>query len=221
MMDLPMDTVIAVNDKDLTEALIAEHPGRDFRHWPFGDKMAHWLEYQSKANFDLWSDKYRPSVSRLGLRAFMLPVVILAAAFVAKLGFDTYRYLSLHAEIRSLHAESQEVLKSVFPDFDGVQPGQERALMEQAISRMGGADKSKSMQGMLADAATVLRRQNVTLSNMVYRNSELVITCQLNDFSQVDQLTNQLNARPRLRATLQSSAADGGDIIASYALVQP
>jgi hypothetical protein len=53
---------------------------------------------------------------------------------------------------------------------------------------------------------------------MVYRDSELIITCQLNDFSQVDLLTIQLNARPKITAKLQSSAADDGEIMATYSL---
>jgi len=220
LMDVPINSTIAVNDKELTTELIAEHPDRDFRHWQFGHKMAHWLEYQSNPNFDLWSDKYRPSVSRLDWKSFALPAIVLAFAVIGKMGFDTYRYLALHAEIASIQSEKQAVLKSAFPELEFVEPGQERIVMEQAISRMGGADRSKSAQAMLAEIANVLRRQNVTLSDMVYRNSELVITCQLNDFSQVDQLTNQLNARPSLEATLQSSAADDGDIIASYSLRQ-
>lgn len=220
MMDVPVNSTIAVNEQSLTEELIAEHPDRDFRHWPFGNKLAHWLEYPLDLNIDLWSDRFRPSVSRLSLKTFALPALLLALAVIGKMGFDTYRYLALHAEITSIQEESQAVLKSAFAELEFVELGQERVVMEQAISRMGGADRSKSVQAMLAEVSSVLRRQKVTLSNIVFRESELTITCKLNDFSQVDLLTNQLNARPSLQAVLQSSAADDGDIIASYSLRQ-
>lgn len=220
IMDLPVSSTVAVNDKELTETLIASHPDRDFRHWPFGHKMAHWLEYPPQLAMDLWADRFRPNVRRFSLRAFMLPLGLAAFAVVGKFGFDAYRYLSLHSEIRAIQAESQEIFASTFPDFGVVPLGQERTMMEQAMSRMGGADQSRSLQLMLAEVASVLRRQNVTIANLVYRDSELLITCQLSDFSQVDRLTKELNARPRLTATLQSSAADDGEIIANYALTQ-
>jgi general secretion pathway protein L len=220
MMSIPIASTIAVNDKDLTETLIADHPDRDFRHWPFGNKMAHWLEYQTDLNMDLWSDRYRPNVRRFGLRAFSLPMAIIAMAIISKFAFDTYRYIALHGEIRAIQQESQAIFKDTFPELGEVALGQERTLAEQAISRMGGADKSHSLQLMLAETAAVLRRQNVTILNLVYRDTELVITCLLSDFSQVDSLTKQLNARRSISAVLQSSAADEGQIIASYALRQ-
>lgn len=220
IMDLPIASTIAVNDKDLTEALIADNPDRDFRHWPFGHKMAHWLEYSPDLNVDLWADKFRPNVRRFGLRAYLLPVALAGLALFGKFAFDTYRYVSMHAEIKVIQEEAQAIFTDTFPDFGAVPLGQERILMEQLISRMGGADQTRSVQLMLAETASVLRKQNVTISNLVYRDSELIISCQLSDFSQVDRLTKQLNARPRLTATLQSSAADDGEIIASYALRQ-
>jgi len=218
MMDMPLASTIAVNDKQLTEELIEEHPDRDFRHWPFGNKMAHWLEHFQQANYDLWADKFRPSVTKFNWRTFVLPLCLIGVAIVAKFGFDTYRYLSLHAEIRSISAEMKEIVSTTFPKIEYVEPERERFMMEQAIARMGGADQTRSAQSMLAETAGVLRRERVTIANMVYRDFTLEITCQLNDFSQVDKLTRQLNARPRISATLQSSAADDGEIIASYTI---
>lgn len=220
LMSVPIASTIAINDKELTEKLIADNPDRDFRHWPFGTKMAHWLEYPPRLNMNLWADKYRPNVRRFGMQAFMWPIALLALAVFGKFAFDTYRYFSLHSEIVKIQDEAQSIFGETFPEFGAVTRGQERTFMEQSISRMSGADQSRSLQLMLAEAAAVLRRQNVTISELVYRDTELLITCQLSDFSQVDRLTKELNARPRLTASLQSSAADDGEIIASYTLRQ-
>jgi type II secretory pathway component PulL len=151
-------------------------------------------------------------------RALTVPAALVVAAIIVSGLYDTYRYFALHSEIASIDREQQKIIKDVFPELGYVEPNQERFMMEQALSRMNGAPQSASAQSMLAETATVLRRQNVTLANIVYRDSELIITCQLSDFSQVDLLTNQLNARPRINARLQSSAADDGEIIASYRL---
>ena len=90
--------------------------------------------------------------------------------------------------------------------------------MEQAIARMGGPENKSSVHSALAEVAAVMARQKTTLSNIVYRNNELVITCLLSDFSQVDTLTKQLNQRRTLSATLQSSSSEDGKVIASYSI---
>lgn len=220
LMDVPMTSTIAVNDEALTEHMIGDHPDRDFRHWPFGNKMAHWLEYLPSISIDLWADKYRPKVKKTGKRPFLLPVAVALCAIVLKMGYDSYRYFALHSEIASIQEQSQTLLKESFPMFDNVPLGQERTMMEQAIARMGGPDQSKSVHSSLAEIASVLSRQNITLSNIVYRNEELVVTCLVNDFSQVDMLAKQFNQRPKLEAALQSSSSDDGQIVASYSIRQ-
>jgi len=220
LMDVPMTSTIAVNDEALTEQMIQGHPDRDFRHWPFGNKMAHWLEYLPSSSIDLWADKYRPRVTKQGKHPFMLPIAMALCAIVIKMGYDSYRYFALHSEIKAVSEQSQSLLTEHFPMFDDVPQGQERQMMEQAIARMGGPDKSKSVHSSLAEVAAVLSRQNITLSNIVFRNDELVITCLVNDFSQVDMLAKQFNQRPKLEAALQSSSSDDGQIVASYTIRQ-
>jgi len=218
LMDVPMNSTIAVNDQALTEQLIEQYPDRDFRHWAFGNKLAHWLEQPHSVSFDLYSEEYRPSVRHLSWRSFAIPAALVVAAIVISGLYDTYRYFALHAEIRQIDAEQQEIVRASFPELDYVEPSKERYMMEQSISRMGGKPQTGSAQSMLAETAAVLRRHNISLSNVIYRDSKLVITCKLTDFSQVDQLTSQLNARPRISARLESSAADEGTIVASYIL---
>lgn len=220
IMQLPMSATIAVNNESLTERLIDEHPERDFRHWPFGTKMAHWLEYVQTPAIDLWSDKFRPKVRRFSLRAFVLPLGLIGLVVFGKFAFDAYRYLALHAEIRAIQTESQAIFKQTLPELGEVALGQERIIMEQAIARLSGADQSRGLPKILAEVANVLRAQNVTIVDFVYRENELQINCKLNDFSQVDQIARQLNARPGISASLQSSASEDGEIIASYLLTQ-
>ena len=40
LKEIPMDSVIAVNEEAWTKTLIEEYSDRDIRHWPFGDKLA-------------------------------------------------------------------------------------------------------------------------------------------------------------------------------------
>jgi len=220
LMDIATSDVIAVNDELLAEKLIAAHPDRDFRFWAFGSKLAHWLEYEQALSIDLWSDAFRPRVSRRSKAIYAVPLALILLSIVVKFGYDSYRYFSLHAEISAVQQESQQILKNRFPVFNNVAPGTEREMMERAVARIGGPDKSKSLHNVLARTSAILAQQRVSLSDIAYRNQELVITCFLNDFSQVDLLTKRFNQRPDLSAQLQSSASEDGRIIASYSIKQ-
>jgi len=218
LMEIPVNDTIAVNDEKLTKKLIKAHPDRDFRHWPFGSKLSHFLEYAPQPSMDLWGDAYKPKFSRKGDKTFMFPLVLIGVAIVFKLLFESYRYVSLNSEISSIRAETRDILVQNFPELGSTAVGAERELMQKAISKMGGPDRSKSMHSALAEAAKILGSRNISLLNIVYRNNELVLTCMLNDFSQVDMLTKQFNSSPSLTASLQSSASDEGSVIANYSL---
>ena len=220
LMDLPLDSVVAVNDENLTEQLISDHPDRDFRHWPFGSKMAHWLEYPFDSKINLWGDVFVPSVSRFSKRALLMPLAFLGLAVFVKFAYDSYRYFSLHAEIKAIQGESQAILKKHFPNVGETEVRRERIVMEKAIQRLGGVSQDHGFHFMLSDVAKTLNKEKVSLSDFTFRNDELVITCLLNDFSQVDKVAKQLNAKAKLTAELQSSESDEGKVIASYRLTQ-
>jgi len=218
LMNTDTSDIIAVNDEPLTEKLIAEHPERDFRFWAFGGKLSHWLEYPQSSNIELWTDTYRPRVNRRGNKIYLIPLLLIVLSITLKLAYDSYRYFAMHAEIAAIETEAQGILKQRFPVFKTVAGGTERELMEKGIARMGGPDRSKSVHNTLAQASAILSRQGVTLSDIIYRDEELILTCLLNDFSQVDLLSKQLNRRPGLAASLQSSASEDGKIVASYSI---
>jgi len=218
LMDVPITATIAVNDQTLAEQLIENNPDRDIRHWPFGDKMAHWLEYLGNPKIDLWSDTFRPSVRTFKWQSFLLPLGIACFAIFLKFSFDTYRYFALHSEIKSIKAEMSEIVTSTFPDLDVVPAGPQLAMMKQAMSRKNSAADIENFQTMLAEVSAVLKRQGATVVNLVYRDGRLEVTLELKNFAQVDQLTTQLNARPSIDADLISSSADDGEVFASFAI---
>jgi len=126
VMDVPMDSTIAVNDKDLTEVLIAENPNRDFRHWECGNKVVHWLEYSNKTDIDLWGEKYRPSINRNGGNPYFLALLILFMVVVGKIGFDGYQYIALKSEIAAIKTETNIAFESALPGFGEASIGDDR-----------------------------------------------------------------------------------------------
>ena len=218
LMDVPITATIAVNDQTLAEQLIENNPDRDIRHWPFGDKMAHWLEYLGNPKIDLWTDKFRPSVRTFNWQSFVLPAAVVCFAIFLKFSFDTYRYFALHSEIKAIQTEMNEVVRSTFPELDDVPAGLELSFMKKAIARQNTTGQVKNFQTMLAEVSAVLKRQGATVANLTYRDNRLELTLELRNFAQVDQLNNQLNARPLIKANLVSSSADDGEVFASFAI---
>ena len=182
--------------------------------------MAHWLEYPFDSKINLWGDVFVPSVSRFSKRALLMPLAFLGLAVFVKFAYDSYRYFSLHAEIKAIKGESQAILKKHFPNVGETEVRRERIVMEKAIQRLGGVSQDRGFHFMLSDVAKTLNTEKVSLSDFTYRNNELVITCLLNDFSQVDKVAKQLNSKAKLTAELQSSESDEGKVIASYRLTQ-
>ena len=216
VMDVPVDLTVSVNDKELTEQLIAEYPNRDFRHWDCGNKVVHWLEYTEKLTIDLWGDHYRPSVRRSGSNPYLLSVLLFAMILIGKVGFDVYQTVALKSEISAIKEQTQAEFKKALPDFGDIASGQEKTIMEQVLSRTSSVKTNVNLQQMLAVVARVVRGQNVTFTEFSFQNDELLLTCALTDFSQVDQLTKKVNADANLSASLQSSETDDRKVVATY-----
>lgn len=219
LIDLPIKETVAVTDRDFAEKLIADYPDRDFRLWEAGNKIAHWLEYpEADPTLDILTDKYRPSVRRFEWSGFYVPIGIATAAVFVFLLFDVYRYFALHHEIREVLDEQAMVLQKSFPEITDVPDNQARALMERALTNRVGKPQQHNATSLIAATAQVLHREKVSLSEVVFRDGQLTITCVLSDLSQVDKITRQLNSRPQVSALLESSANEDGQILASYTL---
>lgn len=220
LMDLPMSSTIAINDEPLTETLIQRHPDRDFRFWGFGHRLAHWLEYPVAANMDLWGDRFRPRVSRFTAKALLIPAMLAIAALLLPMCYDVYRYVSLKSEITALDTKSLEVLRDSFPDVQGITGGEARTFMERAIQGEQLRLNERGFTQMFTEVARILKRQNVSLSEVSYRDKTLTITCNLSDFSQVDALNSQFNRNHSLIASLEGSSANDGQVNAVYQIKQ-
>jgi general secretion pathway protein L len=219
MSDIDVKSTIAVTDRALTEELIERYPDRDFRLWEIGSRMAHWLEHTAgNPHLDLMGDRFRPNVRKVEWLHYKLPATLILAAVSLVLLFDVYRYFSLHQEIRSTLDQQVAILQDTFPDIENVPEGSARMLMERALRNRVGVAPSHTATSMLAVTARVLQQQGVSLSEVAFRDGKLLITCVLNDLSQVDQITRSLNAKSKITAQLESSANDDGLIFASYVL---
>ena len=218
LKELPMDAVIAANDEDWTKELIEQFPDRDIRHWPFGDKLANWIEYGDVAEFDLWSDRFRP-VSRQALfRQYRWPITLASLAIAILIGAQVFFYFTLHHEIKLITQESQVLAKRLIPELDYVEPGQERTFVERfSVEQQRGVTEFNLPRALIT-ISPILRAERVTLKEIRYRGNELVIECLLISLGQVDSIATRLQSLPNITATLQGTNSDETGLVATFSI---
>lgn len=215
---LPLTEKVAVTDRAFIESLIEEYPGKDFCLWEVGNKLSHWLEQPETHTLDLLDDQFRPTVRKFDWRHFKLPAAMVAAAMLLVVVFDVYRYFSLHNEVRTVLSQQAEALQSAFPEIVDIPDNSARALMERAIENRVGTPEDHNATSLLAATAEIMLAQNVSLTEVGFREGKLSITCLLNDLSQADEITRGLNSLSGVSAQFESSATDDDQIVASYTL---
>lgn len=219
LKELPVDAVIAANSEEWTKSLLADFSNRDIRHWPFGDKMASWVEYGNLPEFDVWSDQYRPSSRKSLLVQYRWPVAFTAAAAAILIGAQLFFYFSLHQEIKLITEESQVLAKRLIPDLDYVEPGQERTFVERYLVEQAHGGLGFSLPHTLAAVAPILRSERITLSEIRFKQNELIIDCLLYNLAQIDSLARRFDGLDAFTAKLQGSKAQDGAIVATFSIV--
>jgi len=66
--------------------------------------------------------------------------------------------------------------------------------------------------------ARIQTKLDIQVSDMRFKSGELVFTCLLKDFSQVDKLTKSFNSNDKIISELASSSSEGGKVSARYRL---
>jgi len=131
--------------------------------------------------------------------------------------FDGYEYMSLWKENRWLDHQMTNVLQESFPKVNNIIKGKERFIMEQQFNAANGAGASNDFNEMLAVIAAASKRSKFVIGDIRFRANSMNLTCTVKDFSQVDQLTKELNSYG-VDARLTSSAAEGSEVSARYTL---
>ncbi len=216
LKETPMASVIAVNDKSVAEQLLAEHSERDIRHWPFGERLSHWLEYAPSLTLNLWSDQFRPR-PRKSLFAAYLPATALAILTIGLITANVaWNYFSLHRELSSITQESQSLAKTIAPEIDYIAPGQERMLVERVLAQRSQAPSQASMPRMLVSVAAVFRNQRSTFKELRYSDEQLTISAFLNNLSQADQIQQRLNNLNGLDARLRGTSTQNNALVGTF-----
>lgn len=218
LKETPINAVIAVNDKTFAEQLISAHTERDIRHWSFGDRMAHWLEYSGLAEIDLWNEQHRPRSRTAKFREYLPAASVAGLALMALASSAVITYYSLHREISSITAESQALVKRLVPELEYVAPGQERMYAERILSqRVQGSDQA-SLPRMLIAVAPTFRAERISLKEIRYAQDQLIVSAYLSNLSQVDAIVNQLRKLAAYDAKLQGTSTEDNSIVATFIL---
>jgi len=215
------DRGIGVNTEELTQSIMDSFPDMDARHWAIGDRMAYWLEQNPDLSSDLLGDEFLPVQRTKGSNDFKWAAVLVGLALVLKLIFDGYEYVTLWNEDRVLSTKMVSVIQEVFPEVTNVIPTKERFMMQQQMDRLeGNSSTLGQFQDIVAAVAwaRIQTKLDIQVSDMRFKSGELVFTCLLKDFSQVDKLTKSFNSNDKIISELASSSSEGGKVSARYRL---
>lgn len=215
------DQGIGINSESLAKKVLQIEPDIDARHWPIGDRMAYWFEYKPDISTDLLGEEFTPVQSSGGAVNLRWAAALLGVAFALKLVFDGYEYFTLWNEDRRLNTQMASVLQTTFPEVTKVIATKERFMMQQQIDRLQGNSSTLGQFQEIVAAVAWARLQtkiDIQISDMRFRSGELIVTCLLKDFAQVDQLTQSFVENKGIVSELSSSSSEGGKVSARYKL---
>lgn len=215
------DRGVGVNTEELTQSIVENFPHVDARHWAIGDRMAYWLEHKPDLSNDLLGGEFLPVQRVKGSDNLRWAAIFMGVALSLKLLFDGYEYISLWNEDRLLSKKMVSVIQESFPEVTNVIPTKERFMMQQQMDRLEGNSSTLGQFQVIVAAvawARIQTRLDIQISDMRFKSGELVFTCLLQDFAQVDKLTKSFNNNDKITSELASSSAEGGKVSARYRL---
>ena len=215
------DSGIGINTEELTQSIVKSFPDIDARHWAIGDRMAYWLEHGPDLSKDLLGEDFLPVRRTKGSKDFRWAAVLAGLALALKLIFDGYEYVTLWNEDRVLSDKMVSVIQESFPEVTNVIPTKERFMMQQQMDRLEGNSSTLGQFQEIIAAVAWARLQtklDIQVSDMRFKSGELVFTCLLKDFAQVDKLTKSFDSNDKIISELASSSSEGGKVSARYRL---
>lgn len=217
MADVALDSTLVFNDQDYATKLKSNHPKRDLRYWDFGDRMANWLGQGSASSLDLLNDEFAPRAKGSSTRYLRWAVAAFLIGIAVKFSFDLYRYTSYSIEHAAIEKESKQILNKIFPDASRVPSGKERFYIEQGIKKgqVKAVDLSQ-FQPLISRISKVFKRNGIVFDSISFADDTLIITCQLKNLSQVDQIDRQINNIKSVNSELISSNVNDGAVTARY-----
>lgn len=215
------DNGIGVNSEKLTQSIVDNYPEMDARYWAIGDRMAYWLEQDPDLSKDMLGEEFSPVQQSKNVSNFKWAAVLAGLALALKLIFDGYELVSLWNEDRVISAKMVSIIEDSFPEVKNIIPTKERFIMQQQMDSLKGNSSTLGQFQEIVAAVAWARIQtklDLQVSDMRFKSGELVITCLLQDFAQVDKLTKSFDANEKIISELDSSSSEGGKVSARYRL---
>jgi len=210
----------AVNDQALAVALKAKG-GTQISHWAIGDDFRSWMEQvpaQLKQAVSMLQGEFEPLHLKPGNSLLTIAATIVLLALGA-LGVSNWveaerlqqQYESNQQDIRSLFDEA-------FPDEEYLD--RPRRQIASLLSISEDQPASEMFQYLLSVAADVVPENQAELEEVNYRDEQMQLGVSAPNFSTLDQITAQINARDNIQAALISSGTRDRNVIGQIKLMR-
>lgn len=208
---------IAVVNSELAHELLALGATR-VSEWGIGANYVDWLRNGATiGKINLLQGDFAPARAQQAKGSLWPAAIILILAALVKVGGDATEYFVLARENNKLEQQIVSVFRETFPDMKRiVNP---RVQMERRAAQItSGAAGQGDFTYLLGVAATVLKQNNVNLSDLTFRDGSLHVTCTLKQFSDLDKVKRAFEAQQDVNTDLESSNAQGNQVSARFKL---
>jgi len=195
----------AVNDQPLALELKAKG-GTQVSHWAIGDDFRSWLEQvpgQLKKAVSMLQGEFEPLHLKPGNSLLTVAATLVLLALAA-LGVSNW----LEAErLQQQYETNQQAIRGLFEEAF---PGEEyldrpRRQIASLLSISEDQPASEMFQYLLSVAADVIPANKAELEEVNYRDEQMQLGVSAPNFSTLDKITAQINARQDIQAALISS----------------
>ena len=218
--ELPDKSVaVAVNDKDIAQRL-ADSDGALVSEWNIGETFASWLTHQeadgNADRYNLLQDAYRVRDDQR-YKPFKIAMVAGALALLLVVVSNVVEYGWLKREHDRLETEIQALFRETFPSITRVV--NPRVQMEQEIQALkSGGVSSGEFQFLLSAVAQTVPNVRATVEEINYRDNEMLIICNTDDFAGLDRLTKGFQAVAGVNVQLLSSGSRDNRVTGRFSL---
>lgn len=209
-----------VNDQALALELKAKG-GTQVSHWAIGDDFRSWLEQvpgQVKQAVSILQGEFEPLHLKPG-NTLLTTAATLVLLALAALGVSNW----VEAEhLQQQLDANQQTIRSL---FDEAFPGEEyldrpRRQIASLLSISEDQPASEMFQYLLSVAAEVVPENQAELEEVNYRDEQMQLGVSAPDFSTLDKMTAQINAREDIQAALISSGTRDRGVVGQIKLMR-
>ncbi len=173
--------------------------------------------FQKLLPYNLLQGKYRQKTEYHEIKkAWMLPAALCASWLALLIILTSTKYIMLSSENSDLDTQISTLYSEIYPAATSVISPQFR--IEREIKQLKGNQQNQSSLELIAKAGNILKEiPHTTIESLNFRENELKISIQTQDFQVLEQIVNKLK-KTNLEVKQSDAARSGENVTATLSI---